>query len=78
MRIGDALAVVAHLAAVAVVVLRTAGSLFVAAALATDFVFIAQRLAGERFEAVLAVVASTLIRNADAMRAGPALRFGTA
>jgi hypothetical protein len=47
MRIGDALAVVAHLAAVAIVVLRAAGSLLVTAALATDFLVIAQRLAGE-------------------------------
>ena len=47
MGIGDALAVVAHLAAVAIVVLRAAGSFFVAAAFATDLVFIAQRFAGE-------------------------------
>jgi hypothetical protein len=47
MRISDALAVVAHLAAVAVVIFLAAGSLFVAAAVATDFIRIAQRLAGE-------------------------------
>ena len=47
MGIGDALAVVAHLAAVAVVVFLAAGSLFVAAAVATDFIVITQRFTGE-------------------------------
>ena len=47
MGIGDALAVVAHLAAFAIVVFLAAGSLFVAAAVATNFIRIAQRLTGK-------------------------------